>query len=149
MNGTTVIDTQNVKIFFRDEFIGELKFEHNKKIFYLPVSVGEVFLNLLVYNANFCAVKKFSKANFKGLNKKINFVLRFVTIFISLDRHKIKFINEDLLLSLKKLTTLFVRENVCINEHAANDQTKMIALRQKMSEYCGFDELELLSEINT
>lgn len=69
MDKITVINEQNVTISTRDESIGELRLWGNKKIFFLPVGVAEIFPNLLYYNAHFCAIKKITKENFHGLIK--------------------------------------------------------------------------------
>jgi Leucine-rich repeat (LRR) protein len=69
MNNYTSIDSAEVPFTKRDDSIFGLDFYNNKKIFFLPIQVGENFLNLIAYLAHDCSVKEISQRNFKGLNK--------------------------------------------------------------------------------
>jgi Leucine-rich repeat (LRR) protein len=52
-----------------NESIGGLYFGGNKNVNFLPNFVAEKFPNLLLYGADYCAIKEVMKQNFKGLNK--------------------------------------------------------------------------------
>ena len=65
----TKIDTADVRIGNRDESIQALAFNHNIKVFYLPIFPAEKFPNLEAIHAGNCNVKEISKDNFDGLTK--------------------------------------------------------------------------------
>jgi hypothetical protein len=52
-----------------DELMGGLDFSENLKIFFLPINVGQNFVNLRAYNAYDCSIQAISKQNFAGLIK--------------------------------------------------------------------------------
>lgn len=56
--------------------------------------------------------------------------------------NKILFLNSDVFRMLRKLTTVVLRENVCINEDFQT-LTEIAVMRQTVSQKCSFDEPEL------
>jgi hypothetical protein len=65
----TIEDTihfPNISILSRDESVRGLQLS-NVEIFYLPINVGESFVNLTGYFANDCAIEEIFRENFKGL----------------------------------------------------------------------------------
>jgi Leucine-rich repeat (LRR) protein len=69
MDGTTVIDEDNMTVATADESVLSLKFDENQKISFLPIQVAEKFPNIISYTATLCSVKTISKKNFAGLTK--------------------------------------------------------------------------------
>lgn len=70
MNAHTIIDSANFSVAgLRDEDVGGLNFEGNKKIGYLPVYLYKQFPNLYVYFAKSCAIKEITKENFEKLKR--------------------------------------------------------------------------------
>ena len=58
----------------RDENMKKIIFDYNKKVFYLPEKVREVYPNLEIYTAGGCSIIAISKNNFEGLThlKELN-----------------------------------------------------------------------------
>lgn len=52
-----------------DEAMVGLDFHSNKKVFYLPIDVHEIFPGLQVYSASHCSIKKITRRNFMQLKK--------------------------------------------------------------------------------
>lgn len=65
----TTIDSPGFTISSRDETIGGLMFDGNRKIRFLPENVVGKFPNLFAYWAQSCSVTKISKTNFAKLVK--------------------------------------------------------------------------------
>lgn len=70
MDQTTAITSDTVKISdAREESISKLWFDHNSKIFFLPIEIHEKFPNLIQINAFNCSISTISKSNFVKLSK--------------------------------------------------------------------------------
>lgn len=67
MKTVTTISSPGFTISSRDETIGGLLFDHNKKINFLPEKVANTFPNLIVYSVYNCSLVKVFPANFKNL----------------------------------------------------------------------------------
>lgn len=50
-----------------DPSINALSLSNNKRVFFLPIRVQEVFPNLVAYTASNCSLVKISKDNFQNL----------------------------------------------------------------------------------
>lgn len=66
-NYTTIIDiTYIISDLFNDE-VGLMDLRDNRNIEFLPISVHQIFPNIIAYYASGCAIKEISKRNFENL----------------------------------------------------------------------------------
>lgn len=68
MQGSNAINAADFTISTpKDTTTQGIRFDFNKKIFYLPLKTSEVFPNLLIYAAHECSIKTVIKENFQHL----------------------------------------------------------------------------------
>lgn len=99
MDVTTTIDTYGDTISPRKTEPMALKFELNKKIFYLPTNLHQTFPQLKFYYASDCSIKSVTKENFKSLAK---------LTMLNLSANKIKTFKVDTFDDLKSLELLSI-----------------------------------------
>lgn len=103
MLAVTLIGYRGFEISPRDDLIGGLQMQGNKKIHYLPEKVAETFPNLLIYYAQGCSLKEVSKVNFENLIKLRMLILNW---------NRIEMICSDTFEDLKSLEHLELCEEV-------------------------------------
>lgn len=147
----------------RDESVAGIWFRLNKKIFFLPEKVDEIFPNLIGYVAEYCSIIEVSKKNFRNLFKLRGLWLQGNQIEVinsdtfedltSLERlylntNKIKSLNGKAFMLLRHLKTVGLNSNLCIDEQF-NSPEKILHLKQIVNEQCADhqDLKESLSKI--
>lgn len=85
----------------RDETVEVLRMSTNKKIFFLPENVAEMFPNLVSYYAYGCSLTEVSKKNFRSLRK---------LTLLSLNGNNIEEIASNTFEDLRSLLYLYLRE---------------------------------------
>lgn len=127
MKGSTVIDTINTKISAnKDESVEGLTFSWNKKIFHLPIGVGEKFPNLVAYSGAHCSIEELRKKHFLKLSKLkiINFYSNqiktiYSNTFESLTSLEIIYLGQQIVfLKLRNLVYFFI--------HSGDNKIKQI-----------------------
>lgn len=103
MDQTTSIDAADVTISTRNNSIKALVLQDNKKIFFLPVRVGEKFPNLQGYTAYGCSIKVISRENFETLGN---------LEYLELGGNQIETISSDTFSSLKNLENLMLCKKI-------------------------------------
>jgi Leucine-rich repeat (LRR) protein len=83
----------------KDETMMKIIFEFNKKVFYLPEKVHEVYPNLEIYNAGSCSIVSIFKRNFKNLTNLKELYLEY---------NNIEKISSDVFKNLPSLEGLFL-----------------------------------------
>lgn len=84
-----------------DDHMTKIIFEYNKKVFYLPEKVHEVYPNLEIYSAGSCSIVAISKNNFEKLTKLKELNLEF---------NNIERIPDDVFTDLFSLEGIFLGE---------------------------------------
>lgn len=81
--------------------ITKLEFNHNKKIFFLPVEVAFSFPNLVTYSALNCSIKTIAKIHFKNLKMLES---------LDLKKNQIEVVRSNTFEDLSSLKNLDLRE---------------------------------------
>lgn len=102
MNNNAVIDSANFIIAdLKDEDVGGVIFEENKKIEYLPVKIYMQFPFLYIYLARGCSIKQITKENFEKLDR---------VVVLDLSQNNIQKIRADTFNGVPNLSNLLLSE---------------------------------------
>lgn len=109
---TSINATNFVVSDMRDEEVGHISFDDNKKIEYLPYKIFMQFPNLFSYFAESCSVKQITKENFEKLN-------RLKEIWLS--HNKIQKIFANTFEGLESLQTVLIGKILILGAHFENN----------------------------
>lgn len=102
MDTNTIIDSDNFVVGdLKDEDVGAVISNRNKKIEYLPLQIYKQFPNLYLYLASECAIKQISKENFEKLNR--------LTV-LNLAHNQIQKIRADTFVGVPSLSNVLLSE---------------------------------------
>lgn len=89
----------------RDDTVGAIYFDHNRRIRFLPEDPAAHFPKLLLYTASNCSIEAIFKSNFRDLD---------LLQQLYLAHNKITEIDNNTFEDLNSLTSLYLREKIII-----------------------------------
>lgn len=102
MFNTSSIDALDTIFFTRDNAMESVAMDHNKKIFYLPLKIGDAFINLVTLRAGNCSIKEVSRQNFIG-SRNLK--------YLNLEHNQINKVESGTFESLTTLNELYLAYN--------------------------------------